>query len=662
MTSKTMPDIDGGSSFFSDPSQWTYHRMTASQPVVSVTPETAQVVTPTSLGLEVRTIQRPATWHFAVPPPAEKDPRHPAFSRVRLDSLVLASEQAVTDALDAVAKEYQELLVHEESPTLTSELEHFKKFTIQKGTYGPWYVQQLGGGHLTTTLPPVIQKIVAHVAAVYAMHSPRKPYPAASDPADTNGGWPTFITHPLAKIAGGIIAETDPTALRDNAEAVAQGLNLDQASCLANGLSGRSGPVYKLRPLTRFTGSGWEHVGTWNGYAQRNRIVHMSSYAVNLGLRPVFTTLHDARMNIPGLWHAANKDFYLTRQFTRTYESDISGFDVSVTRELQTLIAWHLGEAFPRLRPALKFLLFAETLPMIAPHWGRDSGACSVMTFLGGTRSGLKTTAEVGTMYSTIAALYALHRQGVPYSAWPYYKDMALLIQGDDVLIASNKPVQTDDWADAYSRMGLKSKLVPGDMFLSRHHDLEGQPFPCAGRIIQQTLSNEHEKTGDPAIVDGLLILGFTARSEMAQRIPSFLSQAAARCCRHADWLTRYLPSNQFSTLADMRTYLLTSATANQAVQRALEASANLPWLLSEYRAREHSPSAAIIADFIERMRPDLLTQSVSLNDTVAKIIGHFIKRQRSERIASSIAFSRTLMNERSSSDIVFNRLTIQYL
>jgi len=662
MTSIIKPDIDGGSSFFSDPTQWVYHRMTASPPSLHVDTANPSAVTPTSLGLETRTISRPPAWHFASPPPSDRDPRHPQFTRFKTGSLVLPDERSVDDAIDAVSAAHDQLRQRTLDRTLTSELDHFRKFTIQKGTYGPWYVQQLGGGHLTTTLPAVVQKIVAHIAAVYAAHAPRRSLPTSADPADTNGGWPTFITHPLAKIAGGILAEDNPDTLLLNAQAVAQGLNIDPSSCLANGLSGRSGPMYKTRPLTRFTGSGWEHIGEWNGYAQRNRIVHMSSYAVNSGLRPLFSAWHDARMNIPGLWHAANNDFYLTRQYTKTFESDVSGFDVSVTRQLQTLIAWHFGRVLPHLQEQLRFLLFAETLPMIAPHWGRSSGSCSIMTFVGGTRSGLKTTAEVGTLYSLIATLYALHRQGIAYTAWPYYKDMALLVQGDDVLISTNGLIDPDDWTDAYQRLGLRSKLVVGDMFLSRHHDLEGQPFPCAGRIIQQTLSNEHEKAGDPAVIDGILILGFIARTETVNRMPAYLSRAAAQCCLHAQWIRRYLKESQCTDLVSMRTHLQTSPAAASAIQAALEASANLPWLLGEYRSREHSPSAAILADFIDAKRPDLLREATSLNDTVAKIIDNLKSRPRSERIASSIAFSRALMNERSSSDTIFNRLVTQYI
>jgi len=447
-----------------------------------------------------------------------------------------------------------------------------------------------------------------------------------------------------------------------NAHALASSLSIDASTCLGNGLSGRSGPIYKDSALIRFTGSGWENIGTWRGYAQRNRIVHMSSAAVNAGLRPLFSLLHGARKRIPGLWHGGGMDELVMRGQQTFYESDISGFDVSVTRELQTMIAWHLSVEFPHLKEAINFWLAAETLPMIGPSWARTHGACSTYRFLGGTRSGLKTTAEVGTLFSLIAALYALSRHGLDVFKWPFLRDAKLLVQGDDILVATERRLDAATWSAAYAELGLKATLLDGNMFLSRHHDGSGQSFPSAGRIAQQTISNEHEPHGEPEVTDGILALGFIARTEGAELLPKDLRTQSATICRHAEWFDRFDIPNGFRTdIADTRKWLRLSTKVQGAIRTALDARASLPWLARELRDREHSPSSRYIVHLLEQKRPDLLAQVTSQDQAVANIIKARLTDSRSDRLRDAAHFSNIAMTDKKAADDVLFTLLAQH-
>jgi hypothetical protein len=463
----------------------------------------------------------------------------------------------------------------------------------------------------------------------------------------------------MAKIAGAIIREPSFSETRDNAVSLATDLGIPIQSCLANGLGGRSGPAYKELPVHRFTGAGWEEVGSWQGYSQRNRIIHMSSSAVNHGLKRLFTLWHECRRYIPGLWHSGDLDFVAMKGWKYTYESDISGFDVSVTRELQTLIAWHFGQLFPEMLADLDFWLHSETVPMVAPAWDRSFSACTIMSFFGGTRSGLKTTAEAGILYSLAAALFALFKQGVDIWKWPNIPGVALLIQGDDVLIGTNRELNTEGWSDEYARLGLRSELVVGDMFLSRHHDTEHVPFPSAGRIVQQTLSNEHEQKGDPEITNGILALGFIARTENCEHLPPDLRHHAGQLCEHATWMHGYCNGSDFQDLSLLRTRLSTSSAVAADIATALEAAKNLPWLIKEIRDREHSPAAEMLARYVETHRPELLRNPTSLDQAVEDIIADLSTRPRSERLRLSAVYSRTVMSDLEASNLELATLFI---
>lgn len=616
----------GSQEFWSLPDSWVFRRMTAQPPEVQYTEVVP--VTPESIGVTTTNIVLPAPWRFAASPDPTRDPRHPAFVRFNRDSVVLSSEDEVDAALNAVAVATAKVpAAVRDEVTLNSELPSWTKFTIQKGTVGSFYVQRQGGGHLQTTLPPSVARIANHIAAIYSLMGPITSAPKA-DPANTNSGWPAFNATPLASLAGHILFEQDWDRMMDNGLGVASALGLDQRSAFAAGLGARSGPSYKFLPLLRFTGSGWEQIGEWKGHAQRNRVVQMAQRAINRTIRPAFHQLHERRKRIPGLWHAGDVDRYLVSGRRYWYESDISGFDVRVTPELQQLMAWALSRHIPELAHAISLGLRAEQLPLITPSWGLTMGLGNLSYFVGGTRSGMKWTAEVGTFYALTAALFALSKQGVNVFEWPVIPGITILVSGDDVLIASDEPLSTKGWAEAHEELGLSATLIEGDLFLAKHRK-HGTPYPSAGRIVQQTLSNEHEPhfQGDERLSSGLSALGFIARTEGAHAIERGLSQLAARCCWHARWLRQYIGPVADADLETLRNRLIADPVVTEDIMHALRKRAGMSWAASIARDAEHSPAAAAMVEVLRTRFGFDVTAQPALDVLVERLASTMLRR-----------------------------------
>jgi len=645
--------------FFTDPAMWTYHRLTAGEPSVNLTDPTP--VTPADLDLTVTPIARPDAWQFAAPPRAQRDPRHPDFTRFAPGGLVLPDDAAVTNALTVVqhASAIVQDHVHR-SPLWLSEEASWRKFTIQRGTVGNWFVQRQSGTNLGLDFTQAVRDIAIKVALTYAVHFSADDTSDA-DPATTNPGWPTFTSHALGKLASNILAEQTFDAILANAQDLASYISIDPRSALASGLGGRSGPLYKDTPLLRFTGSAWDTIGQWKGFAQRNRVVQMSSAVTNWVLKPFFNLLHGARARIPGLWRVGNNDHRMMHMFKRRYESDISGFDTSVSRQLQVLLGWAFTKADPQLKQHIDTWLRVEDLALITPSWSLDHHTCAIEKFLGGTRSGVKTTAEAGTVYALIATLHALSKHGLDVEAWPYAKDFTVVIQGDDVLVATEIELSATTWSEAYAELGLKATLVEGDLFLSKHMSPAGGMAPVAGRIVQQTLSNEHEPIGELDVTVGILALGFIARTEGSHHLPLELQQLAASACKAASWLTRYQHAARATTLEDMRRAVQSDSQYIKDIEIALNARIGQSWLYSQLREAEHSPAAAAIIRWARSKGYVPGQQELSLDRTIETLTRRLLREPRRDRLRLAAHLSRVLMHDRASADAELSQLLTNY-
>lgn len=588
-------------------SSWTLQRLSALLPgrralsaPISLTREQLRLDSTTE-------VARPPIWRFAAVPRAKRDPRHPDFKRVRTQSRVITSETTLDAWLDEgrlLHKRAEQLLSSPtdiDPATVATELQHLKKLTVQVGWVVHWFMSQLGPGEQGHAPgdPALFEAVGRRLTELYRDHGPNhaavRTYAAANpEPAETNGGWPSFQAGPAAKVLGGLL--TFPGAQFDHtlttALQFAHTAGIPEATALAYGLGSRTGPMYKWAPLPRFNPRtvAWTASEEWIGHAQRNRIVQMAPVPLNLPLRELSARLKLTRMRIPGLWRRGSTDAQLFAAHPYRYEADISGYDTSVTPFLQRAAADAWSAAWPEHERDTAYWLAAERQALLTPSWSFKDDVMTVAASTGGTRSGLKNTAEIGTFLGLWATLYALGRQGFDVLAWPHAHDFTSTHQGDDVCVSSARPLDKDAWASAFLELGLKCDLVAGDGFLSRHMFRDGTSAPIAGRVIQQTLSNEREPVGSR--LEGLLLIGFLARSEGVDKLPQPLQDGIWRCIRHAQWIDE----TDATSVTSLREYCA-SPDGMVRIQKSLETAAGQSWLADTARAADYNSAAqAVVA------------------------------------------------------------------
>lgn len=588
--------------------------------------------------LSVANVTRPMPWRFALPPIVERDPRSPTFRRFRSASTVCPSEDHVSGWLDAASAAYDRIQDATPSGAFTAamkdtDLQHWKRLTVQLGTTIPWFVSAIGPGDVELKLsnPDLFHAIGDRLVEVYRAARDDS-YPEYSrvnpEPADTNGGWPSFMSGPAAKIFGALFIPQGTNFLEafDNASQFCQLVGLDPATALGYGLGSRTGPMYKWQPMARFDFDArtWTAGKEWRGYAERNRIVQMSSVAFNYVLRELTAALKLTRANIPGLWRRGRSDAFLANAFPFRAEADISGYDVSVPAALQRNTGALWKRIWPELAEHVSYWLACERAPLLTPSWDLRPEYLSVLTALGGTRTGLKNTAEIGTFIGLHVTLYALGLQGFDVLHWPEASDFANVHQGDDVLVSTNRPIDREAWASAFLECNLKCEAIEGDGFLSRHLPGGGRSLPIAGRIVQQTMSNENEQPGNR--LKGLQYLGFAARADGAQDLPTFLQEQIWSCIKHAEWIRETGATSLKEVL-----HFVNGPDARGAIVRALEVSAGLDWLATETRSIEYNFSAQKIAELALELglQPELVASRDRVTDEIIRATRNMAPRDK---------------------------------
>lgn len=555
---------------------------------------------------------RPSFWRFADLPDPRKDPRHSAFQLASGASDVLSSSTAVKHWIAGAQPIVDDLVSALEAaphdPIACSELGAWKKLTIQAGHPIFSHIPAANSEPRYLPIPSTFVECLRHVIriyrAAYEEYVDVEGQPKDSpDPSTTSGGFPLFVTHPAAKVAGATLGYHHGSYLRclDAAGEWVRAMGLPDAFALANGMGFRSGPVYKWLPIWQPDGSGgWHATHEWRGYAQRRRIIQMSPYPVNRLLRPFFSMLHAARTRIPGLWRTGSEDADRVAGHTHHYEADISGYDLSVQVQLQALVASLLAEEWPAISGPAATWLIAEQRGLIGPSWRLRQGECAYTTSIGATSSGLKPTAEIGTLIATAATRYALHLQGDDFRKWPWTSTFVSLHQGDDARVSGAETLDPDSWQRAYADVGLDCELIPGYTFLARLHWPDGHLSPLTGRLVQQTVSNEHERKGPDAL--GLLYLGFIARTEGVTGCPQHLLEPAWELIRGVEWVQRLMKWHSLSSIADLRHHLMTHPNAKAVIEASIRAAASDSWLVAHARDAAHSlTSRAITALAVQR-------------------------------------------------------------
>jgi len=379
-----------------------------------------------------------------------------------------------------------------------------------------------GKGKVTPLFRECVDIYVARIAALAG--DMRKADPIMlmamdSDPSDTVQGFPTFSSEPGKRliVARALGLRRWPTLKEFLAASTEMTTDLafDPWMLWPSAISKRSGPLVKYTEL-------WEDdmVSTGciakleaKGLFCRARKVYMAPFLLNMMISPLAVAMKKGRLQLPGSDHsllgqkAYLKWFDKERDGWAVAESDISGYDTSITPEVRAVL-WDalVKHGFNKTSIDILRWLDDNSVILTAPWNRRMEGSMAVYTGRTGLLSGLKITAEVGSAISQAITMAALVDQGVTSLASMRAEHPQFLCLGDDILLLTRAKLDPDKFAASFESIGLKAKYLEGRRFLMRHINAQGG-FGVANRVIQQSMFNE-----DKYVHPGQIMLGLAAR------------------------------------------------------------------------------------------------------------------------------------------------------
>jgi hypothetical protein len=445
---------------------------------------------------------------------------------------------------------------------LVGELSIARKFTIQRRVPEFYYVNE----HSPNS-KPVSKSDQERLLQIYssALKGKEKELRAfafdateLADPLDTNSGAPFFKSGPEyrflnAKLYQGVlkgdfddvtqnyefstIPETFmklPTEVVNRILKIARDIDVPPCAVIGCGSNKRTGPSRKPSPLyMRENGRLIAYEEVTNDV--RGRQVFMVSYIYNLLTGPPTQALTYIRKRIPGFYFDQNFQNQLNSWKKNTsnpvmIESDFSAMDRTFTVELRQTIIALLQRLTAKEIPGWMFevLAYHPWMSYLIPDFydpnpGSTQGIACVPKQQGaGLYSGLKSTSGLDSNGGMIYIdkwndklgykqfIKTLIEQGK-------HRDVFSANQGDDVLqgfawdkaVGSSQKIKNmyNSAVQAAEELGFNVELGGGDLYLM-NHTLPEVMSPNLMRILQQTISNEHQRKSF-----ALWKLGFTARS-----------------------------------------------------------------------------------------------------------------------------------------------------
>ena len=141
-----------------------------------------------------------------------------------------------------------------------------------------------------------------------------------------------------------------------------------------------------------------------------------------------------------------------------------------------------------------------------------------------GRYSGSKLTTAFNSIGHAAAHMIAFEKAGLTSDNDPnrFREKVIIRIQGDDVIMVRRDECPIREY-DRYLGIlpavmrdfGFETEVFPGNTFLMRHYDGNGNDHPVLSRVLQQTVSPEHQKT-DPRVQ----LIGQAARTSGWEGIP----------------------------------------------------------------------------------------------------------------------------------------------
>lgn len=422
-----------------------------------------------------------------------------------------------------------------------------KKACVVRTINAGWWAVSYGGknapnkAYFKTSLSAHKRAVTAILDSAQGRALYDKLWNSASDPLDTNPGYPFFTAQ--VDTNGQPVTRIKTVELFRNLGQFAQG---DWGKVLTEvdhraGQFGLAGHPFAVPPIRRLQpGYKWAHqftttpAGLITAFDERGvnsqRVAHMVPYAYNVITAPLSTAYKVARMLLPGTYHDGPAKIGRMATLKKMdsegklwlAEADYKNFDRFMAVDLiEEIVGWFtdLSGSPSYWNPAMMYL--HKDASLIWPDFSSVTDGIGWVFKPGslGLLSGVKATSDTGTLVNSVVNGEALARtmewtedqlfdylmyhmspnRKAPYEYYYVQSDDTQLIQTDPELLKKHG----DEFMKAVTAAGLVGSIELADRFLMRHIQA-GRDAPVPARVWQNTLSNESPPESEIVFLAGL--------------------------------------------------------------------------------------------------------------------------------------------------------------
>jgi hypothetical protein len=473
------------------------------------------------------------------------------------------------------------------------------------------------------------------------------------EPADTNGGYPTFARGWLAKVAGCALARKTPSATREAAADLNTYLGLPEAVGLPQARGKRQGTAGgKAVPQFELDDDAvWRsRIETINAVS-RNRDIQMMSMANAEEVADLGGFLDAAAKRVPGCARSTDLGGHLSRmdcswassvpitppsgwltaydtdaaiycwhrktwKATYVYEFDLSKYDkgVSYKQQLMARDAWaSVGVATTTLD---SYLAYNED-PLITPLWTvpfpRIGEGATMVKVVGALRSGSIITSREGSFINRSMMRGAIAR------VWGHKKvetkladgSLVFLVSSDDLMVLSDEELDTDQVSAAYASWGHELKVERARRMLRKNYGDAGA-YNIVASLAQNSYFSEYPAEGRTALGQAALALA----GRLSARVHPQYEPLLRAVLSLAPWLPKWIRD---LPVVDMPPAILRAFAPE--IERFLDRAASGPssdWIARLYRDAPFSPGAREVLAYIQASFPSVL-EGVGMRDASAR-------------------------------------------